>query len=65
MKRIVVCDKYSRHITDEDFEKLKLVAPGLARMVKSSNFKNPTHFVCEKCGQVPPVTLLELHKCSE
>lgn len=63
MKRVMLCDNHCYHITDEDFEVLKRVSPGYARLVKDSDAKSPTHFVCEHCGQMPPVKLRKLHNC--
>lgn len=63
MKKLLMCDDYAHHITDEDYEKLKAVSPGYARLAKESDSDAPTHFVCEVCGQVPPLRLRELHDC--
>jgi len=50
-------------ISEEDFEVLKRVSPGYARLAKDSDGEKPTHFVCEHCGQMPPLKLRELHDC--
>lgn len=63
MKKIVICNKFHKHITDEDFVVLKLISPGLARNVKVSDYNSPTHFVCGKCGQVAPIKIKALHEC--
>jgi len=63
MKQIIMCDGVAYHITDGDFEKLKEVSPGIARLVKESESPEPTHFVCGICGQFPPLALRKLHNC--
>ena len=63
MKKIILCDNIAQHITEEDFEMLKFLSPGTARLVSESDNKKPTHFVCPKCGQVAPVRLKKLHCC--
>lgn len=63
MKRVVLCDNHCYHISDEDGEILKAISPGLARLVRESDNPEATHFVCERCGQVPPIKLRKLHKC--
>ncbi|MCE5198270.1 MAG: hypothetical protein ABFD54_13420 [Armatimonadota bacterium] len=63
MKKIVMCDEHAYHITDEDYETLKAVSPGYARLVEESESPEPSHFVCGLCGQVAPLKLRELHNC--
>ncbi|MCL5102504.1 MAG: hypothetical protein M1133_00120 [Armatimonadetes bacterium] len=63
MKKLLMCDEHAYHITDEDYEKLKTISPGYARLAKESDNSDPTHFVCEICGQVPPLKLREMHEC--
>jgi len=65
MKKITMCDEVAYYITDEDFEKLKLVSPGVARLAKESDSPQRTRFVCEHCGQLPPLALKELHNCGK
>lgn len=65
LKRVVLCDDHCYYITDQDAEKLKAVSPGLARLVRDADGQQATHFVCEKCGQIPPLKLRDLHRCSE
>ena len=63
MKQIILCDGAAYHITEEDFEQLKEISPGIARLVRDSDEPQPTHFVCPKCGQFPPLALREVHDC--
>lgn len=59
----MLCDNHCYVISEEDFEVLKRVSPGYARLAKESDGDTPTHFVCEYCGQMPPLKLRELHDC--
>lgn len=61
----MLCDNYCYLITDEDFEALRRVSPGYARLAKESDSDAPTHFVCEHCGQMPPLKLKKLHDCGK
>ncbi len=63
VKRIVLCDNHCYIITDEDFDVLERISPGYARLAKDSAGTTATHFVCERCGQMPPLKLKPLHKC--
>lgn len=64
MKLIVLCDNQAYCIEEKDFEKLQAIAPGLARLARDTDAsKAATHFVCEKCGQICPVKIRELHAC--
>ena len=63
MKKLVLCDEQAYYIEDEDFETLKVVSPGLARLVRETDHAAATHFVCGQCGQVCPVKLHRLHEC--
>ena len=65
VKRLVLCDSHCYHISDEDYEILKRISPGYARLVRDSDNKEATHFVCEHCGQVAPVKLRNLHQCKK
>jgi hypothetical protein len=64
LKKLIMCDEHAQHITDEDYEKLKVMSPGCARLAKDSDSTEPTHFVCGRCGQVAPLKLRGMHKCS-
>ena len=63
MKKILLCDDSAYYVTDEDVDKLKRLAPGLARLVRECEDRAVTHFVCELCGQIAPLKLRGLHKC--
>ena len=63
MKRVVLCDNHYYHISDDDYEVLKRVSPGYARLAQDSEGDALTHFVCELCGQIAPLKLREVHDC--
>ena len=63
MKQVILCDNHCYLISDEDFEVLRRVSPGYARLAKDSDAEAATHFVCERCGQIPPLKLRALHEC--
>jgi hypothetical protein len=63
VKRIVLCDNHCYHISDEDYEILRLVSPGYARLAKDGDGQAVTHFVCQTCGQIAPLKLREVHDC--
>lgn len=63
MKRVVLCDNYCYHISDEDYEVLRRISPGYARLAKESDGDELTHFVCEHCGQFAPLKLRAVHDC--
>lgn len=63
MKKLVLCDKHAYYISDEDYEILKRVAPGYARLAKDAADHVITHFVCAECGQIAPLRLKKLHDC--
>ena len=63
MKKLVLCDEQAYCIEDKDFETLKMISPGLARLVRETDRLRATHFVCGQCGQVCPVKLRSLHEC--
>jgi len=63
MKKLVLCDQQAYHIEDADFETLKRMTPGLARLVREADHGEATHFVCGRCGQICPVKLRRLHQC--
>jgi len=58
-----MCDNYLCHISDEDHEVLKRVAPGYARLAKDGDGEAVTHFVCPQCGQIAPLKLRRIHDC--
>ena len=60
---IVLCDNFRYCISDEDYELVKRVSPGYARLAKESRDGRVTHFFCEKCGQFSPLKLKGLHNC--
>ena len=63
LKKLVLCDEQAYYIGDEDFETLKRISPGLARLGRETDRTRGTHFVCGQCGQICPVKLRELHDC--
>jgi len=63
MKELVLCDKQVYYIAESDYEILRRLSPGLARMVRDSDSTSATHFVCEHCGQICPLKLRKLHVC--
>ena len=63
MKKILLCDGYAYVIEDDDFGKLQRSMPAFARLVRDTDCEAATHFVCEACGQIPPIKLRALHKC--
>lgn len=64
VKTVVLCDNHCYHISDEDYETLKRVAPGYARLAKDGDGQAVTHFVCAQCGQIAPLKLKKVHDCS-
>lgn len=64
LKKVALCDDYCFFITEADAEVLRRLSPGLFRLVKDCDAQSATHFVCEACGQLSPVKLRHLHKCS-
>ncbi len=64
MKKLVLCDQQAYYIENEDFEALRTISPGLARLVREADHELATHFVCAGCGQVCPLKLRELHDCA-
>jgi len=63
MKDILTCGGYNYVITDQDHSILLTISPNFARLARESDQAEPTHFVCELCGQIAPVRLRELHIC--
>jgi len=63
VKKLLLCDEQAYYIGDDDFETLKAISPGLARLVRETERRTATHFVCGQCGQICPVKLRELHEC--
>lgn len=64
MKALPICDDTCYYIGDSDYEALKRISPGLARLIKDADGHTATHFVCETCGQICPLALQELHDCT-
>ena len=65
VKTVVLCDNHAYHISDEDYDTLKLVAPGYARLAKDGDDQAVTHFVCAQCGQIAPLKLRKVHDCQQ
>lgn len=59
----MLCDSHCYVMTEQDFEVLARVSPGYARLARDCDGGKPTHFVCEHCGQIPPLKLRPLHNC--
>lgn len=63
MKTLELCDDTCYYIDEQDYSTLRRISPGLARLAKDTDGHTATHFVCEICGQICPLTLQELHDC--